>query len=370
MANGTMGQPWDPTKTTGLGTGEGEVPLAPPPAPKLDVHTMSSDSRSMQQSGGAMPRPYTPQSAQNAQSTSLPTPVRMPIPSVPVPQVTQPSPSSSAASLPPISVTIEKKGGKNIFVVSLVAILVIGLGALGYFILYPMIFGETNVPPPPTENSILPPSEPTPPSQSEPPSQPTPPPEQALPATTPSQISHVSLFKTSPDTTSDLSITNLTFDSLKSVLAFETADVPIFKEIVGTTAENELFTFDAFAPTFAPATFNGNILTAFGSDFTLFSYTDSKGTWLGFIAQVKHDASLSTLQNALKGIETDPAISKLFLKSPGTAQTWKSGKVGIVDTRYAAYTLPGAALNYGWFGNYLIVSASYEGFKEALRRLE
>ncbi len=368
MENNGMGQPWDPTKTPGLGTGEGEVPLAPPPASKLDARTMSSDSRSMQQSGGAMPRPYAPQS--NVPS-SAPSPMQMPTPPVPIPQPPRPAQTPVMQSATPIAASIQKKSGKNIFIVSLVAVLIIGLGALGYFVLYPMVFGENEVPAPTGEllpDSGVPspalPEENTPAPTPEEPASPEPRTE------TPTTLqTHTSFFKISADTTEDVPLVNLTFPSLKSLISFETADVPLFKEVVGKNSAGTFISFDQFAGTVLPSVFSPEITAQFESDFTVFSLTNDKGTWLGFIAKKKATASTQLVER-VASLETAPTLSDFYLKPPGTMQTWKAGKVGATETRYAPFSIPGAALNYGWHMDHLIVSASYDGIKEALRRLE
>lgn len=363
MENNGTGQPWDPTKTPGLGTGEGEVPLAPPPTSKLDARTMSSDSRSMQQSGGAMPRPYAPQSVS---SSPAPSPARTPTPPVPVPQMPKPVQAPVTQSSTPIAVAIQKKSRKNIFVISLVAILVIGLGALGYFVLYPMIFGESEVPPP--RNDLSPTSDVTPSPMPVPGGEPVPEME-VEPTPQAASLTHISFFKTAADATEDVSLVNLTFPSLKSLISFETADVPLFKELVGRNAAGTILSFGQFVGTLFPSIFSPEVVSQFEPDFTLFSLTNDKGTWLGFVAKKKPNAS-SQLTEPITALETAPTLSDFFLKPPGTMQTWKTGKAGTVDTRYATFALPGAALNYGWHADHLIVSASYDGIKEALRRLE
>lgn len=371
MENGTTGQPWDPTKTMGIGTGEGEIPLATPPSAKLDARTMSSDLRSMQQSGGAMPRPYAPQS-----TPSTAAPARPPVPQVPVPSVSQSAPASPLSSAASFAAPVEKKGGKNIFVISLVAVLVAGLGALGYFVLYPMIFGESAVPP--ASEEVQTPSVPAPAPTTELTPEPTPTPSDSLPssesgstpAPTPvSALAHTSYFKIAADETKNLSLTNLTFPSLFSLLSFETSAVPFFKELAGKNTTGAVLTFEQFAGTSFPSVFTPEVVAQFEPDFTLFSLTNEKGTWLGFVAKKSTTAS-SQLPSLVAKIESSPTLQGFFLKTPGIMQAWKVGKVGTTDTRYASFQLAGAAFNYGWSGDYLVVSASYDAFKEALRRLQ
>ncbi len=358
-----MGQPWDPTKTPGIGTGEGEVPLAPlPPVPKLDTRTMASDQKSAQESGGGMPRSYVPQPEKTVTAN-----VSAPTFSVPMPPKPAPVPPSSPAPVnaPAPLMSAPKKSSKGVMVGILTAVIVVGLAALGYFVLYPMIFSEKaapNVAPAETPNIPSPIPNPSPAPE------PVPAPETQ---NTPQPLaSHASLFKSPTDTEIDLPLASLTVADIKNAIAFDTANVLVFKEMIGKTSGGEFLSLELFTQGVLPAIFTPTVASSFEPDFSLFALTNPQGTWLGFVAKAKTGTSLPDLQKQIGEIEKSSASLNFYLESPGVSQSWKSGSANGTPTRYQPFAMPGASFNYAWKGEYLIMSASYDGFKEALRRLE
>lgn len=247
----------------------------------------------------------------------------------------------------------------------LTAVIIVGLGALGYFVLYPMIFSEKAAPNVPSPES---------PQPSPPVPNPSPAPEPApAPETknTPQPlVSHASLFKSPADAEIDLPLASLTIADIKSAIAFDTATVPVFKEIVGKTSGGEFLPLELFTQGVLPAVFTNTLASSFDPDFSLFAFTNSQGTWLGFVAKAKAGAPLSDLQKQIGEVEKSSAPLNFYLESPGASQPWKSGSANGTPTRYQPFAMPGASFNYAWKGEYLVMSASYDGFKEALRRLE
>ena len=106
------------------------------------------------------------------------------------------------------------------------------------------------------------------------------------------------------------------------------------------------------------------------SYFTFFTYTNDKGVWLGFVGKAKSDSTLSDLKTSVAKIEKSAGLTNMFLSDAGTATTWKGGTTEGVSNRYLTYSLAGAGLNYGWLNDTLVVSASYQGFQEALKHLK
>ena len=45
---------------------------------------------------------------------------------------------------------------------------------------------------------------------------------------------------------------------------------------------------------------------------------------------------------------------------------WKNGSVNGQSTRYAVGSFPGETFNYGIFGDYLVISTNFDGFKAAV----
>ncbi|MDO8557143.1 MAG: hypothetical protein Q7R98_01630 [Candidatus Jorgensenbacteria bacterium] len=371
--------PTVPTPTRSIGTGEGEVPLAPP-IQNVTMRTMGSDIKSMQQSGGGAPTPYTPQvssmpprpPAPPAPPTNLPSgqfgapqfgggiPQRPPVvtpPSIrPQPQAPQPMPPTS--QFPPEA---PKKSGHAAVTGIIVFLVIVALGLAGYFFVYPYLSPSTPVVTPPAAVTTPPPV--TTPEVTQQPI--VPPPE--VPT-------HSSLFNIAADATTEAQLRQLTPDTLKTAIQFSTAEVPILKEIVIRTGEPDgggtIEPFNRLAQMFAPLTFNPEIVKSFESDFTFFIYTDKTGSWPGIIAKPKADATIATLKTSVQNIETSGEAKGFYLSDPGTTTGWKDGKINSLVTRYASFSQTGASFNYAWLpNNSLLMSTSYTGMKEAVNRL-
>ena len=107
----------------------------------------------------------------------------------------------------------------------------------------------------------------------------------------------------------------------------------------------------------------------FAEDFTAFVYHDENGDWSGYVFKLNTDANVSIAGAAvLSEIEESVNLSSFYPESPGTADSngFRAGSVDGVSTRYLPFSATGASFNYGWFGNYLILSTSFKGFQEAL----
>ena len=178
------------------------------------------------------------------------------------------------------------------------------------------------------------------------------------------------MFKTTADATADVTLADLTASALKNGLSFSTAEVAVLKEIIFKDTEGAMLAFGDVTGVLLPDVFSAETVAFFENDFTFFTYTNDKGTWLGFVGKVKSDATLADVKTAIAGIEESANLANLFLSDAGTASTWKSGTTEGVANRYLTYSLAGAGLNYGWSGDTLVVSASYLGFQEALKHLK
>ncbi|MEK9194409.1 MAG: hypothetical protein AAB884_01215, partial [Patescibacteria group bacterium] len=114
----------------------------------------------------------------------------------------------------------------------------------------------------------------------------------------------------------------------------------------------------------------------FEIDFTFFTYANNQGTWPGFVAKLNNtnlfgDINLAEVQKEISShFEQSTSLTNLFLVDPGKPGSWQSGNVSGVANRYLSFSQSGASLNYGWIGNVLVISASYDGFKEVVRRLQ
>ncbi|HXF44094.1 MAG TPA: hypothetical protein VNK70_01370, partial [Candidatus Paceibacterota bacterium] len=320
---------------TPLGTGEGESPMTAPSAPKIpdvDVRTYSSDVKSMAESGGAAPKPYAPA-------------VSAPVAPEPVVPSQQPEEKKSfnevfqapgsvtpmPADVPPAGLqefSAGSKSKKGLFALILGIIIVVGLGAIGYFYVYPTFFGgvaeiETPVVPPVEETTpVTPPIVPQVPvvetTSTEPVATST---EEEAPVPDVQILEHKSLLKTAADVNTNITLDALNLNSIVSQIDFSTAQVPILKEIVFKNSEGAILTAGDIMGTFLPDVFlaAASSKPLFESDFTFLTYTNDKGTWLTAVLKLFGDTPLTEVKAAVEKIESSANLKNLFLTDPGAA---------------------------------------------------
>lgn len=333
------------------GPEEGTMPLEKPEGPKMDVRTMESDLSSMKESGEGAPRPYVPPppvypKKEGGETVFTP------------PQI---EPTAGEESLV-IAEEPKRKGGKGLFVTILVLILVLGLGALGYFFVYPKFFQVAEAPAAPQASAT--PELPQVPTVPQVPVTPEPTP-------TPSGVQHFSLFKIPADSVVATNGVTSNISSLKQALNLGDSGTPNLREITiresgGTVSSARLLTL------LAPGTFQRNLTNLLDPDPTVFAYVKSDGSWPGFVFKLAAGVSASETQSSLAtALEGSSELSNFYLNDPGTPSgAWKSGVTSGVSNRYVSFSKAGFALNYGWVNGYLLISTSYDGFKEAVRRLQ
>jgi len=363
----------DTTRSQFLGTGEGEIPLAKMPSDKIDVRTMASDAMSMQETGGGMPRPYTPQT--QATAPKEPTAPSKPIPSPQSPinladqmmgGITQMNQQAPTMAPQPI----KKSGGRGLFWTLLIVIVVLGLIAIGYFFVYPQFIKSGAEKTPAVVNQSVTPSEEV---ATIPPAPQIETPTTTPPVAPPQSVStvdvHASFFKTKADLVFDARLLAFTLDDLKKPIAFETTSVPLFKEVVWKTQENKPLSFSQVASLLFPDFFTTEKVSNFQDDFTLFSYSNTKGTWLGFVTKLRDGVDVGIIQKGMNTLQQDAGIKNIFISDPGTMSPWKDGKVRNKPTSLAPFSLQGATISYTWFDKYLLVSSNLEAAEEAAKRL-
>lgn len=328
------------------------TPPAPPapPAADLGIRTMSSDASSLQSSGGmsAEPKTFNPKDLLGNEPVFNP--------SAPTP--------AGGPTLPPEP---SKKPDKNLIIVSGIVGFVFILGAVGYFILWPLISKTFFAPAPaPVSEAPAAPSEPTPPPAPEP----TPPP-----------FTHASLLPASAGVEAvNLALTGNLLDGLKTniISSFGAAvAVPAFKEITLTLDNATVDAYAFLAPFFASIT-NADALArqGFGQDFTGFIYKDKDGIWPGYVFEMQSaDAAAEPNATLINGIESSAAM--FYVSDPGAQKSdFKDGAkvtANFVWVKYKPYTMTGASFNIGQAvaggKNYLIFSTSYQGMKTAAQKL-
>lgn len=371
-----------------VGTGEGESPLAPP----LEARTFSSDLGSIRSTGGGSPQPYTP--AQNAPSS--PAPVAATKPGVPFggsgmgsapmkPASTPPAGiafggNKNAGAVPPLQTppqnlsSSSSGGGKKIFVALLTFLIVIALGAIGYFFVYPLFVGVPEVTPPVTEPVVLPEAE-TPEAPEAPEIEnATSTPEAEVPPVDPwagiqGLSSHDSAFLTAPDTTTEVILTEPTLAALKGALPSGSVATPLFTEAVLKMPSGNVLPFSKLAALIAPTFFTPTRLSSFDEDATYFTYASTDSTWFGIVAPLKAGVAIGPVQDAMSSLQSDPDLANFFLSDPGEKGAWADGSVRGKPTSQASFAAAGATFSYTWFGRNLLLSTNLIGAGLAAERL-
>lgn len=343
-----------------LGTGEGESPLAKPVVPNTDVRTMASDIQSIN-TGAPAPKPYAPQTSA---PENLPT-----APSFQIPQM-------DAVPLTPQEPPAPKKGMSGLFVSLISLIAVLGLAALGYFVVYPIFFAapaeiiNTNneVVPATNQEAVLPEAnEPIPPIM-ESPTTTEPISEQPAPVL-PSRISAFSI-PADAIIESASAVTGAALSGLK----FTASSSPNIAEIVYKNSNGDFIKFADILKATTGADISGTSIENSFNDQSAAGlvYTDKNGVrWLGLIAPLKTGENLESDMAAFKtAFEKSADYNNLFIGDAGAQKVWKSSAVaGLTGHQYLLFANASFAIDYGWVGNKVIIMTSFDGLKEAIKRI-
>jgi len=319
-------------------------PISSPIDTGVDMRTAQSDISSLKQSGGleTQPKTFSPSDLEKG--------------SIPTFAVETPNQSQAVAS----GKSIKNKGSERKIIIGLVVLAVIGLITLAIFFVRPIIESALPIEPAPTEEitqpDLLPPAETV-----------VPVPE------------HVSMFIIEPDLTETLSATGeFQESSFKDLLIMAVADKEnlsdgAIKEVVLVEGESEKpisFT-SLFASTLTDI--DSTIIDRlFETNATFFIYFDQRGDWPGLIVKVKDGVDKETMDNFSQALEKSTKLTGFFLSSPGTIGEFKDGHIENRPVRFASFSNRGFIFDYGWFereeGTYFMISTSYNGMKEAVRR--
>ncbi len=387
-----QGQNWSGQNPV-IGTGEGEVPLAKPPIADMTMRTMGSDISSMKTSGGGEPRPYAPKEV----SYSAPAGPTSSAPQMPVtPQMQQSytapsaSPQMNFGNVAPVNIvaqTAPAKSGSALFITLAAIITSIGLGAVGYFFVYPQFTAPaapavteqpaSTAPAPGTETPAV-----TAPATTTAATEPVPPatttsatsttstaPAAPTASKLPTVLVHISLLKTAADFSTEVTLSNVTIDAVKSAFTSNPVEIPTLKEVTLKNDSGDVYAFAALSPLFMPSTFTSATLAMFSPDASFVTYTDKTGSWPAIVLQLATGADAAAAKTAVAAIEKNSEYQTLFITDPGTASTWKDGKVANAPARYIAFSKQGVAFNYTWLGDKLVISSSYAGAQEIAKRI-
>lgn len=344
-----------------MGAGEGESPLTKPAVPNVDVRTMNSDMQSIN-TGSPVPKPYVPQAIPENMAV-IPPVLNTSVPDQSF-QIPQADTTTFGSPTPEMSA---KKNSKGIFTAIIVFIAVVGLAALGYFVIYPIFFANQAAPvventSPVAEQPTLPAPEPAPIPEA------TPTPEPVAPAP-----AHVSILTT--PASGQMEATAVTTRATLAGLNLGNSASPSLTEMIYRNSAGELVKTADILKTMTG--FNISENSALSSAFnelsgTGFVYADANGRWLGFAAQLNSSADLASVSATFsQAFESVSDYSSLFAGAPGAAKTWKASQVaGTTNHRFLTFANSGFAIDYGWVGNKLVISTSFDGFKEIIKRLQ
>jgi hypothetical protein len=117
-----------------------------------------------------------------------------------------------------------------------------------------------------------------------------------------------------------------------------------------------------------------NFLAAhFNPDATFFAYKDGNDFWPGYVIALRQGENQLLLKGGVQAIESSPKIGNIFLAGTGVASPSGFTDAVIASTTVRVLNFTGttpASFVYGWFQNYLIISASQNGFAQAIARLQ
>ncbi len=181
--------------------------------------------------------------------------------------------------------------------------------------------------------------------------------------------SHQTLFASPADSTVEKVVSTVNLENVKNALRLSSTEVPLFREVVLTDEDENIIQANELLNVFGSEVFS-EVKDKFQADPTVYTYTDGSGTWMGLILQIKSSVDLEDTKTKVSTIENNVAtVKNFFLSEVGAETSWKDGGVGDVTSRYLSLGDGNASFNYGWSGNKLIISTSYQSFKEAVNKM-
>jgi hypothetical protein len=285
--------------------------------------------------------------------------------------LTPPPAPSPLTPLGAANLGAKKGSGKKVFVAVLSFLIVVALGAVGYFFVYPLLIEEPPVTVPPPAAPALPePEIPAVPPATEATS--TEEGEVAAPDPWSGVLgisSHRSLFSEAPDTTTEFILTSPTLEALKAALPSGSVATPLMSEVVLKMPSGSVVPFSRLASLLAPTFFTSNLLSSFDEDAAYFTYAAANGTWFGVVASLKAGAAIGPVQDGMSALQSAPGLSNFFLENPGEQGAWADGSVRGKPTSQVSFEVPGATLSYTWFDRNLLISTNLVGAETAATRL-
>lgn len=289
------------------------------PGPDISVRTLASDVKTLQQSGGVAPQPQRINVADLENGSAI------------QPQTTN--------QLPGGAVTGPSKAGKLVAAIAGSVVIVVGLGLLGYYVVYPLAF------PPKTPAA----------------------PVAEAPTPKPAALPHASLFTTAPSEQAAINVSDVTAVDIIGALQNEARNLATAGSVkeLNVSDLNGQVPAASYLNALTPELVAADLKNVLEDDFTAFFYYDDKGVWPGYVFKLKPNAVATEVQQMLNRFEAAD-ISKLYLDNPGTHGEFKTGPVNGAPFRYTVFQKPGASFDYGLVMDYVIVTTTYPALKAAL----
>ncbi|MDO8466961.1 MAG: hypothetical protein Q7S83_02360 [bacterium] len=247
------------------------------------------------------------------------------------------SPETFEASPIPAGVKSNSSLVKNIILAIVAVVFVGGVGALSYFVVFPLLF--------PPKGSVT-----------------------NTPPVVASPITHKSYLVKPPAAEVELKLNDHKYLTIATALQSESFNQLAegqMKEvkISENGAQVPFPTFLSSVSPVASALADGGY---FEKDFTAMLYYDASGVWPVYVAKLKASANAADLVSIMKSIEGVLDLGSFYLAPPGSFATFKDGQINGRATRYSVGTQAGAAFNYGLLGDYFVLATSYNGLKAAV----
>lgn len=362
----------------------------------VEIRTMQSDLKSME--NGEPIKPYNPEVSQeeNQESINLQN----------LDTGSNASVENQVTSSPQVQQGEEKKknflNSKKGLVIGLISfVLIVGIAALGYFVVYPLISPSSS-----TQNenqnevSISVPPLPQPSNETGEASIETPPMgetstlNEEMNATTSKETS--SQKETNTSTSTSTSTNNESQkETFEHVSPFSKVDATVTtKEVLkGSNIESIQISnpqtsslIEVVFETSSQITFSKIMKTLWDIDLTksgldkafdesyttAFIYIEKDGTKkIGYVAKLNSTSDLVDEKRSLgQIIESNVNLKNIFSKDPGSIQGWKNGSSNASLHRYTLFSKSGYSIDYGWKDNFFIISSSFEGFKAVLENIK
>jgi hypothetical protein len=301
---------------------------------------MQSDAESLKQSGGlgAVPRTFSPADLSAAEPVFSPA-----------------GPSEIEKGQVAKGASKKAKKAEKIMIFGIIFIAVAAIVGIAVYFVIPRLFPKTPPAPVPA---------------------PAPAPAPA-PTPAPAIIPHASLFVEKPELSQNLVLANNTVDAIKVNLATAASREGIgantFKEISFVGENGSIIPFPALLSQLTTSLTPELLSGIFEDDSTWFIYYGTENSWPGAVVKVRSGVEQVKLDSFAASLES-ANLDNFFLEVPGTKGEFIDGNIGVDKAvRFSRFSNSGFVFEYGFFkknaDTYFVISASYNGIKEATRRL-